>query len=124
MTLGRYTSTQVAKSSPFRSLPLCHSRDKAQRGGALIDDIAFRQRLDEIERGIRLIRRTRDRDSQKVMLGFLLKDLDRLGHYAATAPRRHRTRFLAFEAEALALRKQIGEPVAPDAVPKEPVRRK
>ena len=90
----------------------------------MIDDIAFRQRLDEIERGIGLIRRTRDRDSQKVMLGFLLKDLARLRRHVATASRRHRTSYLALEAEALALRQQIGEPVAPDAVPKEPVPRK
>jgi len=90
----------------------------------LIDDIAFRQRLDEIERGIGLIRRTRDRDSQRVMLGFLLKDLDRLGQHASTAPRRHRAGYQALADEALALRRQIGEPVAPDAVPQVPVRRK
>jgi len=90
----------------------------------LIDDIVFLKRLEEIERGIWLIRRTRDRDSQKVMLGLLLKDLGRLGHHVATASRRHRASYLALETEALALRRQIGEPVAPDAVPKEPVPRK
>jgi hypothetical protein len=84
---------------------------------------SIEEQLQGIERGLALLARTRGRDDQRVMLGFLFKDLEALRDQVAAAPPHLRERFATLEGKALEWRARSGAPIAPDEEPKANARR-